>query len=59
MTSNHLSLNTVYSTSTKVIIMRVEISIAKEKAAKMPKGSMEALKDEMTVESASNMTTLK
>lgn len=28
--------------------MRVEISIAKEKAAKMPKGSMEALKDEMT-----------
>ncbi|MDS1433110.1 damage-inducible protein DinI, partial [Klebsiella pneumoniae] len=27
--------------------MRVEISIAKEKAAKMPKGSMEALKDEM------------
>ncbi|MGR8795337.1 DinI-like family protein [Klebsiella variicola] len=28
--------------------MRVEISIAEEKAAKMPKGSMEALKDEMT-----------
>lgn len=28
--------------------MRVEISIAKEKAGKMPKGSMEALKDEMT-----------
>ncbi|HCM3841216.1 damage-inducible protein DinI [Klebsiella pneumoniae] len=28
--------------------MCVEISIAKEKAAKMPKGSMEALKDEMT-----------
>ncbi|HDK6300162.1 TPA: DinI-like family protein, partial [Klebsiella pneumoniae] len=28
--------------------MRVEISIAKEKAGKMPKGSLEALKDEMT-----------
>jgi hypothetical protein len=28
--------------------MRVEISIAKEKAVKMPKGSLEALKDEMT-----------
>ncbi|UMX68850.1 DinI-like family protein [Klebsiella pneumoniae] len=28
--------------------MRVEISIAIEKAAKMPKGSMEALKDEIT-----------
>ena len=27
--------------------MRVEISIAKEKAGKMPKGSLEALKDEM------------
>lgn len=25
-----------------------QISIAKEKAGKMPKGSMEALKDEMT-----------
>lgn len=32
----------------KVIIMRVEISIAKEKAGKMPKGSMHALKEEMT-----------
>lgn len=28
--------------------MRVEISIAKEKAGKMPRGSMEALKEEMT-----------
>ncbi|KFC09013.1 DNA-damage-inducible protein I [Trabulsiella guamensis ATCC 49490] len=28
--------------------MRVEISIAKEKAEKMPKGSMEALRIEMT-----------
>ena len=28
--------------------MRVEISIAKEKAGKMPKGSLEALKHEMT-----------
>ena len=28
--------------------MRVEISIAKEKAGKMPKGSMQALKEEMT-----------
>lgn len=28
--------------------MRVEISIAKEKAGKMPKGSLEALKEEMT-----------
>ncbi|HGV9335296.1 DinI-like family protein [Raoultella planticola] len=28
--------------------MRVEISIAKEKAGKMPQGSMEALKEEMT-----------
>ena len=28
--------------------MRVEISIAKEKAGKMPKGSLDALKDEMT-----------
>ncbi len=26
--------------------MRVEISIAKEKAGKMPKGSLEALKEE-------------
>lgn len=28
--------------------MRVEISIAKEKAGKMPKGSMQALKEEMS-----------
>ncbi|EMJ4788478.1 DinI-like family protein [Klebsiella oxytoca] len=28
--------------------MRVEISIAKEKAGKMPKGSMPALQEEMT-----------
>lgn len=28
--------------------MRVEISIAKEKAGKMPKGSMQALKEKMT-----------
>ncbi|MDF7646510.1 DinI-like family protein [Klebsiella variicola] len=28
--------------------MRVEISIAKEKAGKMPKGSMDALREEMT-----------
>ena len=28
--------------------MRVEISIAKEKAGKMPKGSIQALKEEMT-----------
>ena len=28
--------------------MRVEISIAKEKAKAMPKGSMEALREEMT-----------
>lgn len=28
--------------------MRVEISIAKEKAGKMPKGSMDAIKKEMT-----------
>lgn len=28
--------------------MRIEISIAKEKAKAMPKGSMEALRDEMT-----------
>lgn len=28
--------------------MRIEISIAKEKAEKMPKGSMDALKQEMT-----------
>ena len=28
--------------------MLVEISIAKEKAGKMPKGSLEALKEEMT-----------
>ncbi|WP_366543152.1 DinI-like family protein, partial [Salmonella enterica] len=28
--------------------MRIEISIAKEKISKMPKGSVEALKQEMT-----------
>ena len=28
--------------------MRVEISISKEKAGKMPKGSIQALKEEMT-----------
>ena len=28
--------------------MRIEISIAKEKAGKMPKGSMNALREEMT-----------
>lgn len=31
-----------------MIIMRVEISIAKEKAGKMPKGPMDALREEMT-----------
>lgn len=42
-------MNTVYPNSNnQMLFMRVEVSIAKEKAKAMPKGSLNALTEELT-----------